>query len=36
MNQVFWVGVYPGNSSGMLDYMIDMFHKLPVEQLAII
>ncbi len=34
MNQVFWVGVYPGITSQMLDYMLDMFHKLPVEQLV--
>jgi CDP-6-deoxy-D-xylo-4-hexulose-3-dehydrase len=36
MNQVFWVGVYPGINSEMLTYMIDVFHKLPVEQLTLI
>lgn len=36
MNQVFWVGVYPGITSVMLDYMLDVFHKLPVEQLVTI
>jgi CDP-6-deoxy-D-xylo-4-hexulose-3-dehydrase len=36
MNQVFWVGVYPGISVEMLDYMVDMFHRLPVEQLTVI
>jgi CDP-4-dehydro-6-deoxyglucose reductase, E1 len=36
MNQVFWVGVYPGISAEMLAYMVDMFHKLPVEQLVVI
>ncbi len=36
MNQVFWVGVYPGISSEMLTYMIEIFHKLPVEHLAVI
>ncbi len=36
MNQVFWVGVYPGISSEMLSYMLDVFHKLPVEQLVAI
>jgi CDP-6-deoxy-D-xylo-4-hexulose-3-dehydrase len=34
MNQVFWVGVYPGITSEMLDYMLDVFHKLPVEHLV--
>ncbi len=28
MNQVFWVGVYPGITNKMLDYMIDTFHNL--------
>ena len=27
MNQVFWVGVYPGLSEAMLQYMIDMLHE---------
>ncbi len=36
MNQVFWVGVYPGISSEMLSYMLDVFHKLPVDQLVAI
>ncbi len=36
MDQVFWVGVYPGISSEMLTYMVEMFHSLPVEQLAVI
>ncbi len=26
MNNVFWVGVYPGLTSKMLDYMIETFH----------
>jgi len=30
MNQVFWIGVYPGISIEMLDYVVDMFHKMPV------
>jgi CDP-6-deoxy-D-xylo-4-hexulose-3-dehydrase len=34
MNQVFWVGVYPGITTEMLDYMLDVFHKLPVEHLV--
>jgi CDP-6-deoxy-D-xylo-4-hexulose-3-dehydrase len=34
MNQVFWVGVYPGITAPMLDYMIDLFHRLPVAHLV--
>ncbi|HZS54841.1 MAG TPA: lipopolysaccharide biosynthesis protein RfbH [Bryobacteraceae bacterium] len=34
MNQVFWIGVYPGISIEMLDYVVDMFHKMPVEHLV--
>jgi CDP-4-dehydro-6-deoxyglucose reductase, E1 len=34
MNQVFWIGVFPGLSPTMLDYIIDVFHKMPVSQLA--
>ena len=26
MNQVFWIGVYPGLSQDMLDYVIETFH----------
>ncbi len=36
MNQVFWVGVYPGLSPDMLAYMVDVFHKVPVSQLAVL
>jgi CDP-6-deoxy-D-xylo-4-hexulose-3-dehydrase len=28
MNRVFWIGVYPGLSQAMLDYVIDTFHTL--------
>ncbi|MEP6776152.1 MAG: lipopolysaccharide biosynthesis protein RfbH [Chloroflexota bacterium] len=28
MDRVFWVGVYPGLTEQMLDYMVDMFHQL--------
>jgi CDP-4-dehydro-6-deoxyglucose reductase, E1 len=28
MNNVFWVGVYPGLGPGQLDYMIESFHEL--------
>ena len=27
MNQVFWVGVFPGISKEMLDYIVEMFHR---------
>ncbi len=27
MNQVFWIGVYPGLTSTMLDFMIESFHE---------
>ena len=26
MNQVFWIGVYPGLSMPMLEYIIEIFH----------
>ncbi|MBI2095795.1 MAG: lipopolysaccharide biosynthesis protein RfbH [Candidatus Omnitrophica bacterium] len=29
MNSVFWVGVYPGISKPMLEYMIRVFHEIP-------
>lgn len=28
MNNVFWVGVYPGLTTPMLDYMIEIFHQM--------
>lgn len=31
MNQVFWVGVYPGLSGAMLEYVIETFHRLVRE-----
>ena len=31
MNQVFWVGVYPGLSGEMIDYILQTFHKLKTE-----
>ncbi|MDF2439903.1 MAG: CDP-4-dehydro-6-deoxyglucose reductase [Abditibacteriota bacterium] len=29
MNQVFWIGVYPGLSTSALDYVIEILHALP-------
>lgn len=29
MNQVFWVGVYPGLSSKILKYVLETFHQMP-------
>lgn len=31
MNQVFWIGVYPGLSREMLDYILERFHVMPEE-----
>lgn len=28
MNQVFWIGVYPGLTTQMLDFVIETFHQL--------
>ncbi len=36
MNQVFWVGVYPGITAEMLTYMLDVFHQMPVAHLAVL
>ncbi len=30
MNQVFWIGVYPGLTSEMIAYMVDAFHHMPI------
>lgn len=30
MNQLFWIGVYPGLSAEMLDYVIESLHSLPI------
>uniref|UniRef100_Q025T1 DegT/DnrJ/EryC1/StrS aminotransferase n=1 Tax=Solibacter usitatus (strain Ellin6076) TaxID=234267 RepID=Q025T1_SOLUE len=29
MNQVFWIGVYPGITSAMMDYILESFHAIP-------
>jgi CDP-6-deoxy-D-xylo-4-hexulose-3-dehydrase len=31
MNHVFWVGVYPGLTDEMLNYMVATFHQLVME-----
>jgi CDP-6-deoxy-D-xylo-4-hexulose-3-dehydrase len=31
MNNVFWIGVYPGLDAERLDYVIEVFHQLPVH-----
>ena len=28
MNNLFWVGVYPGLTAAMLDYVVDSFHSI--------
>jgi CDP-6-deoxy-D-xylo-4-hexulose-3-dehydrase len=32
MNQVFWVGVYPGLTAKMISYMVDAFHQMPIAK----
>ena len=29
MNNVFWIGLYPGITQAMIDYMAETFHKIP-------
>jgi CDP-6-deoxy-D-xylo-4-hexulose-3-dehydrase len=31
MNNLFWIGVYPGLSPEMLDYVMSTFRALPVQ-----
>jgi len=31
MNQVFWIGVYPGLSEKMLEYILECFYRMPKE-----
>ena len=28
MNQTFWIGVWPGLTEQMLDYVIDIFYEI--------
>jgi CDP-6-deoxy-D-xylo-4-hexulose-3-dehydrase len=32
MNDVFWIGVFPGITEAMLDYMIESFHQFTVAE----
>lgn len=34
MNQVFWIGVFPGLTSEMIAYVLDVFHQMPVAHLV--
>lgn len=36
MNNVFWVGVFPGLTPDMINYMVETFHQIPVAQLVTI
>jgi hypothetical protein len=29
MNNVFWIGVYPGLTTAMIDYMAESIQQLP-------
>jgi len=29
MNNVFWIGLYPGITQAMIDYMAETFHQIP-------
>jgi CDP-6-deoxy-D-xylo-4-hexulose-3-dehydrase len=29
MNNVFWIGLYPGITQVMIDYMVETFHQIP-------
>jgi len=31
MNHVFWIGVYPGLASSMLDHVLAVFHQMPAS-----
>jgi CDP-4-dehydro-6-deoxyglucose reductase, E1 len=35
MENVFWIGVYPGISSAMVDYMVESFQSIPKDSLVI-
>jgi CDP-6-deoxy-D-xylo-4-hexulose-3-dehydrase len=31
MNSTFWIGVYPGLTMPMIEYVLDVFHRIPEE-----
>jgi len=31
MDRTFWIGVYPGLTPPMIDYVLDVFHRIPKE-----
>jgi len=35
MNNVFWIGLYPGITQSMIDYMVDIFHQIPKAASAV-
>ena len=35
MNQVFWIGLFPGIQQRMLAYMVETLHKLPESVIAV-
>jgi CDP-6-deoxy-D-xylo-4-hexulose-3-dehydrase len=35
MNQLFWIGVYPGLTIEMLQYVIETFHEFPAKRSAL-
>jgi len=35
MNQLFWIGVYPGLKAEMLQYVIEAFHEFPAKRRAL-
>jgi CDP-4-dehydro-6-deoxyglucose reductase, E1 len=35
MNNVFWIGLYPGITQPMIDYMVESFHQIPKADSAV-
>jgi CDP-6-deoxy-D-xylo-4-hexulose-3-dehydrase len=35
MNNVFWIGLYPGITESMIDYMAETFHEIPKAACAV-
>jgi len=35
MNQLFWIGVYPGITNEMLQYVVETFHEFPGKRRAL-